>query len=91
MIRISNVFVWKPIYHIGSSSLIYIFLVFQHGETLLHVAASNGQLDVVKFLHDKGADLKVVDKVSYSEILSFYLNIILKVFCIVQDYEIYIG
>ena len=41
-----------------------IYVLFQQGESLLHAATSSGQLEVVKFLHDKLADVKAVDKVN---------------------------
>lgn len=37
--------------------------MFQHGETAVHMAASGGHVDVLRFLQDKGVDIAVKDKV----------------------------
>lgn len=37
--------------------------VFQHGETAVHMAASGGHVDVLKFLLAKGVDISIKDKV----------------------------
>ena len=38
--------------------------VLQHGETAVHMAASGGHVDVLKFLQDKGVNINIKDKVS---------------------------
>ena len=52
--------------HVVHACIPDIYVLFQQGESLLHAATSSGQLEVVKFLHDKLADVKAVDKVSVS-------------------------
>ena len=38
--------------------------MFQHGESLLHYCSGLGYLDILKFLHEKGADINLTDDVS---------------------------
>ena len=38
-------------------------MYFQHGETALLTACGGGQLDIIEYLHSKGANLNAVDKV----------------------------
>ena len=52
--------------HVVHACIPDIYVLFQQGESLLHAATSSGQLEVVKFLHDKLADVKAVDKVNIS-------------------------
>ena len=42
---------------------IYYTFFLQHGETPVHRAAGSGEIEVIRFLQEKGADLKAVDKV----------------------------
>ncbi|XP_023236489.1 osteoclast-stimulating factor 1-like [Centruroides sculpturatus] len=36
----------------------------RHGETAVHIASGLGQLEILRFLHSKGADIFRVDSVS---------------------------
>ena len=54
-----------------SPTNLFTMNVFQHGETALHVAASGGHLDIVKYLWSKDIDLKVADKVHRTDYRSF--------------------
>lgn len=40
--------------------------VYQHGETVAHIAAGAGRLDVLRFLKERGANFDVSDSVSVS-------------------------
>ena len=46
------------------SNFIFILYYLQHGETALHMAASGGHLEIVKYLHEKGSNIHATDKVS---------------------------
>ena len=41
----------------------YCYFYFQHGETCVHMAASGGHVEVMKFLQSKGVDIHALDKV----------------------------
>ena len=52
-------------YYLKLSRIIYeIILSLQEGETVLHVAATSGQLETVEALLDRGCDANVQDFVS---------------------------
>ena len=53
-------------YYLKLSRIIYeiILLSLQEGETVLHVAATSGQLETVEALLDRGCDANVQDFVS---------------------------
>jgi hypothetical protein len=50
----------RLVYHYIGTSL----YLFQHGETAVHMAASGGHTEVIKFLNSKEVDIGALDKVS---------------------------
>ncbi len=42
-----------------------LYYMFQYGETALHIAACNGQLEILRLLINNGCDLHITDKVNY--------------------------
>ena len=51
-------------------------MYYQHGETVLLMACGAGQLEIVEYLHSKGANLNVLDKVcnDFFHTQPFYLE-----------------
>jgi len=49
--------------HVSAGFAISLANLFQHGETALHVAASVGHVDIVRYLWSKDIDIKATDKV----------------------------
>ena len=43
--------------------MITFFFPLQHGETIFHLAASGGHLEVIQYLQTKDVDLEATDKV----------------------------
>ena len=52
-------------------------LVYQGGDTALIEASKNGHKDIAIALAERGADLNIKDKVSYSQL------------CVYDDYDVY--
>ena len=48
-----------------SDTIIHVCVLMQDNRTALMLAASNGNLDLVKILMEKGADVNIQDRVRY--------------------------
>lgn len=48
-------------------------MIVQDSRTALMLAASNGNLDLVKILVEKGADVNIQDKVRFMHVVAFFI------------------